>query len=135
MENKKLTKLEHLQRIIYSYQEDYEMDKDNIWVKDFNKHGESIEELSNQFANKIDEYAYSAQYLGFVQGMNYALDLMNISGKGENKEILEKFLKDIEYKSNVYNRLSSKFAIDKSEQELDELAEKLLTEYFENMSR
>ncbi len=135
MENKKLTKLEHLQRIIYSYQEDYEMDKDNIWVKDFNKHGESIEKLSNQFANKIDEYAYSAQYLGFVQGMNYALDLMNISGKGENKKILEKFLKDIEYKSNVYNRLSSKFAIDKSEQELDELAEKLLTEYFENMSR
>lgn len=97
MDNKKPTKLERLQRIIYFYQEDYEMDKDNMWVKDFKKHSESVEELSNQFANKIDEYAYSAQYLGFVQGMNYALDLMNISGKGENKEILERFLRDIEY--------------------------------------
>ena len=97
MENKKLTKLQHLQRIIYSYQEDYEMDKDNIWVKDFNKHSDSIEELSKQFVNEIDEYAYAAQYLGFVQGMNYALDLMNISGRGENKEILERFLRNIEY--------------------------------------
>lgn len=97
MENKKLTKLERLQRIIYDYQEDYEMDKENIWVKDFNKHGESIDKLLNQCVNEIHEYAYSAQYLGFVQGMNYALDLMNISGKGENKEILEKFLRGIEY--------------------------------------
>ncbi len=39
------------------------------------------------------------------------------------------------YKSNVYNNLSSRFAIDKSEKELDELAEKLLTEYFESVSR
>lgn len=38
------------------------------------------------------------------------------------------------YRSNVYNSLSSRFAIDKSEQELDELAEKLLTEYFESVS-
>jgi hypothetical protein len=97
MDYKKLTKLEQLQRIICSYQEDYEMDRENIWVKDFNKHSDSIEELSKQFANKINEYAYSAQYLGFVQGMNYALDLMNISGKGENKEILERFLRNIEY--------------------------------------
>lgn len=39
------------------------------------------------------------------------------------------------YKSNVYNNLSSRFAIDKSEKELDELAERLLTEYFESVSR
>ncbi len=97
MDYKKLTKLERLQRIIYFYQEDYEMDKENIWVKDFRKHNEKIENLLNQVGQEVNEYAYSAQYLGFVQGMNYALDLMNISGKGENKEILEKFLRDIEY--------------------------------------
>lgn len=39
------------------------------------------------------------------------------------------------YKSNVYNNLSSRFVIDKSEKELDELAERLLTEYFESVSR
>lgn len=39
------------------------------------------------------------------------------------------------YKSNVYNNIFSRFAIDKSEHELDELAEKLLTEYFESVSR
>ncbi len=38
------------------------------------------------------------------------------------------------YKSNVYNSLSARFSIDKSEKELDELAEKLLTEYFESVS-
>ncbi|MCM1008306.1 MAG: ParB/RepB/Spo0J family partition protein [Ruminococcus flavefaciens] len=39
------------------------------------------------------------------------------------------------YRSNVYNNIFLRFAIDKSEQELDELAEKLLTEYFESVSR
>ncbi|MCM1529789.1 MAG: hypothetical protein NC093_07315 [Alistipes sp.] len=97
MDNKKLTKLEHLRKVIYFYQEDYEIDRENIWVKDFMEHSNKIENLLNQLREEIDERAYSAQYLGFVQGMNYALDLMNISGKGENKEILERFLRDIEY--------------------------------------
>lgn len=97
MDYKKMTKLEKLQRIIYSYQEDYETDRENIFVKDFNEHGDNIEKLSKQFANSIDEYVYSAQCLGFIQGMNLALDLMNISGKGENEEILERLLRDIEY--------------------------------------
>ena len=35
------------------------------------------------------------------------------------------------YKSSVYNSLSSRFNISKSEDELNELAERLLTEYFE----
>lgn len=38
-------------------------------------------------------------------------------------------------KNKIYNSLSLKFNIDKSEQEFDELVEKLLTEYFENVSR
>ncbi len=114
MENKKLTKLQHLQRIIYSYQEDYEMDKDNIWVKDFKKHSDSIEELSKQFVNEIDEYAYSAQYLGFIQGMNYALDLMNISGRGENKEILERFLRNIEYIDKSFGSITPRLNPDGS---------------------
>lgn len=96
MEQKKLTALERLQRIILAYEEDYEADKNNIWVKDFNEHGDKIEKLLKQFEQEIDDYVYSAQYLGFVQGMNYALDLMNISGRGENKEILKKFLRNIE---------------------------------------
>lgn len=39
------------------------------------------------------------------------------------------------YKSSIYNNLSLKYKIEKSEQELDELTEKLLTEYFESISR
>ncbi len=35
------------------------------------------------------------------------------------------------YKSEIYNNLSSRFSFDKTEKELDELAEKLLAEYFE----
>lgn len=34
------------------------------------------------------------------------------------------------YKSGIYNNLSERFSFDKTEQELDELAEKLLAEYF-----
>lgn len=34
------------------------------------------------------------------------------------------------YKSSIYNNLSDRFLIDKSEKELDELAERLLAEYF-----
>lgn len=36
------------------------------------------------------------------------------------------------YKSMVYNNLSSRFSFEKTEQELDELAERLLAEYFES---
>lgn len=97
MEQKKLTAFEKLQRIMCDYQEDYETDKNNIWVKDFDEHDSKFDDLSHQINDEIREYVYSAQYLGFVQGMNYALDLMNISGRGENKEILEKFLRSIEY--------------------------------------
>lgn len=97
MEQKKLTAFEKLQRIMCDYQEDYETDKNNIWVKYFDEHDSKFDDLSSRINDEIREYVYSAQYLGFVQGMNYALDLMNISGRGENKEILEKFLRSIEY--------------------------------------
>lgn len=97
MEQKKLTAFEKLQRIMCDYQEDYETDKNNIWVKYFDEQDSKFDDLSHQINDEIREYVYSAQYLGFVQGMNYALDLMNISGRGENKEILEKFLRSIEY--------------------------------------
>ena len=39
------------------------------------------------------------------------------------------------YKHSVYNNLSSRFKIEQSEDELNELAEKLLTEYFEKLSK
>lgn len=97
MEHKKLTAFEKLQSIMCNYQEDYEVDKNNIWVKNFDEHDSKFDDLSRQINDEIREYVYSAQYLGFVQGMNYALDLMNISGRGENKEILKKFLRSIEY--------------------------------------
>ncbi len=35
------------------------------------------------------------------------------------------------YKSSIYNSLSTRFSFDKTEKELDELAERLLAEYFE----
>ncbi|MCM1529764.1 MAG: hypothetical protein NC093_07190 [Alistipes sp.] len=44
-------------------------------------------------------------------------------------------IRSILNKRKIYKKLRSKFAIDKSEKELDELAEKLLTEYFESVSR
>ena len=44
----------------------------------------------------IRDSAYSAQNLGFVQGMNFALDIMRISGKDENREVLEKIIESIE---------------------------------------
>ncbi|UKI17092.1 MAG: hypothetical protein L6V87_04575 [Ruminococcus sp.] len=50
----------------------------------------------NELTAQINEYAYSAQNLGFVQGMNFALDIMRISGKDENREVLEKIIESIE---------------------------------------
>ncbi len=35
MEQKKIIAFEKLQRIMCDYQEDYELDKNNIWVKKF----------------------------------------------------------------------------------------------------
>lgn len=92
----KYKQMEYLREIMVAYQEKYEMDRSNIWLKENSNQLENIEKLSGEIYEKLHEYSYAAQNLGFVQGMNFALDVMNISGTGENKEQLEKFLRSIE---------------------------------------
>lgn len=88
--------LKKLQQILCDYQEEYESNNDNMWKKEFFRNGKCIDETANELTAQINEYAYSAQNLGFVQGMNFALDIMRISGKDENREVLEKIIESIE---------------------------------------
>lgn len=88
--------LQHLQQILCDYQEDYEGDKENVWKKEFIKSAKRVEKITNQLSDSVSDYAYFAQNLGFVQGMNFALDLMKISGKDKDHEVLEKLIDSIE---------------------------------------
>lgn len=96
MGNKGAAVFRHLRQIMVDYEEDYESNNDNMWKKEFFRNGKCIDETANELTAQINEYAYSAQNLGFVQGMNFALDIMRISGKDENREVLEKIIESIE---------------------------------------
>ena len=96
MGNKDAAVFRHLRQIMVDYEEDYENKQENMWKKEFFKYCKCIDETTNELTAQINEYAYSAQNLGFVQGMNFALDIMRISGKDENREVLEKIIESIE---------------------------------------
>ena len=75
MGNKDAAVFRHLRQIMVDYEEDYENKQENMWKKEFFKYCKCIDETTNELTAQINEYAYSAQNLGFVQGMNFALDI------------------------------------------------------------
>ena len=97
---KKNEKIEKFQQMMCDYQEEYEISagdsSENPWINNYKDSLFLATDMAESFADNIREAVYSAQYLGFVEGMRYALDVMDIAGKGDNKELIEKLLEIIE---------------------------------------
>lgn len=87
---------ERFKQIICDYQEDYECDSDNRWVSDFKNAVDKATGSASKLDEEIHDAVYAAQYLGFVEGMKFALDIMEMTGSGVNKDLIRKFLKILE---------------------------------------
>lgn len=98
--------------IICYYQEEYEKDKSIPWVKDNEELHQKITKTTTVLDETMRDGMYNAQNLGFIQGMRCALDLMNLTNKGENKPVIEKFIKSIENRVGEFQNDKDEFAFE-----------------------
>lgn len=92
----KKTKFDILEEIMISFQDDYETDyAQTHWVKTYKERKERLIQLQEECelqANVIDD----AHDLGFVEGVRYALNIMDMTDAGKNNELLERLLNILE---------------------------------------
>ena len=92
-----MNNIERMQRIIDDYSQDFEADNKNKWVNEYNNRLSEITEETSQLHELIDEATYAAQRLGFIEGMQFARDVMsnfkNIDS--ERETVLRDFLENI----------------------------------------
>lgn len=89
----KKSKFDILEEIMINFQNDYETDNAQThWVKTYKERRERLIQLQEEEyelqANVIDD----AHDLGFVEGVRYALNIMDMTNAGKNKELLERLL-------------------------------------------
>lgn len=103
-ETPKKSKFDILEEIMISFQNDCETDNAQThWVKTYKERRERLIQLQEEEyelqANVIDD----AHDLGFVEGIRYALNIMDMTdtGKGKNKELLEQLLNILEREVGV----------------------------------
>ena len=92
IETPKKTKFDILEEIMISFQDDYETDyAQTHWVKTYKERKERLIQL------KEEEYVIDdAHDLGFVEGVRYALNIMDMTDAGKNNELLERLLNILE---------------------------------------
>lgn len=96
-ETPKKSKFDILEEIMINFQNDYESDNAQThWVKIYKERKERLIQLQEEEyelqANVIDD----AHDLGFVEGVRYALNIMDMTNAGKNKELLERLLNILE---------------------------------------
>ena len=90
IETPKKSKFDILEEIMINFQNDYESDNAQThWVKTYKERKERLIKLQ---ANVIDD----AHDLGFVEGVRYALNIMDMTDTGKNTELLERLLNILE---------------------------------------
>lgn len=69
-----------------------------IWVKTVSDNHDKVEDTIGTLNNIFRDAMYDAQNLGFVQGMRYAMNIMNMVDKGENRDKLNQLIELLESK-------------------------------------
>lgn len=95
------SQFEKLVELISDYQDDYEFPVTNKWIAEHNKKENNLVDLAGTLETAYTEAIYSAQNLGFVQGIHFAYDIMEITESGKNRELLDKLLNILETSEEV----------------------------------
>ena len=84
-ETPKKSKFDILEEIMIGFQDDYETDNAQThWVKTYKGRRERLIQLQEE------------ECLGFVEGVRYALNIMDMTDTGKNKALLERLLNILE---------------------------------------
>ncbi len=68
---------QRIKQIIDSYSEDFESDHSNPWVSNEINMRTEAEDIFSKLNEVMHEYAFNMQYLGFVEGVSFVLDVMS----------------------------------------------------------
>lgn len=84
-----------LKEIMIQYQETFESDEDHVWTKNVADLKQKMEELDTAAYQAREELMYAIQDMAFVEGVCFAMDVMDLSGSGGNRELLKQLLKEL----------------------------------------
>lgn len=90
-----MNEFERMQNVINDYSENYELDRENPWVKAKVESGKKAEKAYNTLIEAMHEHNCITHELGFVEGMKFALDVMSNS-KSKSTALLKQFLEKVE---------------------------------------
>lgn len=90
-----MKQFERMNNIIDNYSEEFEDNKENKWVKEYNERLSERKSASVSLDDAMHEAIYAAQRLGFVEGMQFAFDVMS-DDNSKNTELLREFLESIQ---------------------------------------
>lgn len=90
-----MNQFERMQSIIDDYSEEFEDNKENKWVKEYNERLSERRSASVSLDDAMHEAIYAAQRLGFVEGMQFAFDVMS-DDNSKNTKLLREFLESIQ---------------------------------------
>lgn len=86
-----------LREMINDYQELFEAKHpDHPFVKALEEREDETDSAYDKMNELLHEQMYAAMDVGFIQGVTFAMDVMDISGAGQNRDLLEQFLKKME---------------------------------------
>lgn len=96
-ETPKKTKFDILEEIMIGFQDDYETDNaENHFVKTYKDRREHLTQLQEEEFDTLINTLDDAHNLGFIEGVQYALCVMDMPNTGKNKELLERLLNILE---------------------------------------
>lgn len=94
--------LERMKHIIDYYAEDFE-EEENHFVKEYNRCLDDVGKVTTQVDTVLNEATYAAQRLGFIEGVQFALDIMsNLNNVDSKKEaVLREFINSMKKEGDI----------------------------------
>ena len=91
------SKIDISEEIMIGFQDDYEIrNAENHFVKTYKERRERLIQIQEEECELQTNVIDDAHDLGFVEGIRYALNIMDMTDAGKNKELLERLLNILE---------------------------------------
>jgi len=101
--------LQRLSQIMEDYQQDFEMEQDkHPFVSACEAAKKTSINLLSDFEGSMFESLHNmitaAVNMGFIEGVQFAIDVMDIADTGKNKELLQRFLEIMRQDDHMSNQ-------------------------------
>lgn len=90
-------RINRLKETIIEYQDMFAtQQKNHPFVTEYDECQEKTDQISDTLYNAMRDQVNAAIDMGFLEGMCFALDVMDVSGNGKNRKLLERFIQIME---------------------------------------